>query len=231
MIGLLLLAITVAGARLPESARRPPNIPDNEGRRTITLKEAEPSSLDSLSSPALSVREPGVSTISLQLAGDQTFPQPPAVQEDSLPTINVGGRVFSNSKTVFNVPAERKVVRQQFQPRVPFLPQRREQLKPLPVVSLTRQPVSTSFVQRQEENNEAFRPYSFQFEVADDEEQTYHARQEEADESGEVRGVYSFVDPFGSLVTVNYRLVLLRWLCSGVRLVAKFIDLSNAFLT
>ena len=91
--------------------------------------------------------------------------------------------------------------------------------------------MSTSFVQRQEENNEAFRPYSFQFEVADDEEQTYHARQEEADESGEVRGVYSFVDPFGSLVTVNYRLVLLRWLCSGVRLVAKFIDLSNAFLT
>ena len=91
--------------------------------------------------------------------------------------------------------------------------------------------MSTSFVQRQEENNEAFRPYSFQFEVADDEEQTYHARQEEADSSGEVRGVYSFVDPFGSLVTVNYRLVLLYWLCSGVCLVAKFIDLSNTFLT
>ena len=176
MIGLLLLAITVAGTRLPESARRPPNIPDNEGRRRITLKQAEPSSLDSLSSPALSVREPGVSTISLQLAGDQTFPQPPVAQEDSLPTITVGGRVFSNSNRVFRVPVEQKVIRQKFQPRVSFQPQRsekvREEVKPLPVLISTRQPALTSGSSRQAaRNEESFQPYSFQYEVADDEEQ------------------------------------------------------------
>ena len=174
---LLLLAITVSGARLPETARRPPNIPDNDGRQTITLK---PSTLDTLSSPA-------VSGISLQLTGDQTFPQPAAAQDDILPTITVANRVF-------RVPAEQKVFRQEFQPRVPFLPQRREKVVeevklPLPIV--TRQPVFTSVNPRQDEGNkEGFRPYSFQFEVADDEEQTYHARQEEADGTGEVRGVY-----------------------------------------
>lgn len=206
LFSLLLLAFAVAGSRLPESARRPPNIPDNDGRKTITLK---PSTLDSLSSPA-------VSGISLQLAGDQTFPQPPAASDDFLPTITVANRVF-------RVPAQQKVLRQEFQPRVPFLPQRREkvreEVKPLPVVS--RQPVFTSVNPRQDEG---FQPYSFQFEVADDQEQTYHARQEEADGTGEVRGVYrlhnckmkvklsikllsffSYVDPFGSLVTVRYR--------------------------
>jgi len=187
LFSLLLLAFAVSGSRLPESARRPPNIPDNDG----TLK---PSTLDSLSSPA-------VSGISLQLAGAQTFPQPPAAQDDFLPTITVANRVF-------RVPAEQKVLRQEFQPRIPFLPQRREkvreEVKPLPVV--TRQPVFTSANPRQDQGNEeGFQPYSFQFEVADDEEQTYHARQEEADGTGEVRGVYSYVDPFGSLVTVRYR--------------------------
>ena len=200
MIRLLLLAVSVSASRLPESARRPPNIPDNDGRRTITLK---PSNLDSLSSPAVAVREPGVSTISLQLAGDQTFPQPPAAQDESLTTITVGNRVFSNGNRVFRVPAEQKVLSKEFQPRVPFLPQRRVESKPLPVV--TRQPVLTSINPQQGQGNEeGFQRYSFQFEVADDEEQTYHARQEEGDGSGEVRGVYSYVDPFGSLVTVTY---------------------------
>ena len=41
--------------------------------------------------------------------------------------------------------------------------------------------------------------------MSDDNEQTYHSRQEEGDSSGEVVGTYSYVDPFGSLVTVNYR--------------------------
>ena len=41
--------------------------------------------------------------------------------------------------------------------------------------------------------------------MSDDNEQTYHSRQEEGDSSGEVIGTYSYVDPFGSLVTVNYR--------------------------
>lgn len=211
MIRLLFLAFAASGSRLPEeSARRPPNIPDNaDGRRTITLK---PSTLDSLSSPAVvtAVREPGVSTISLQLAGDQTFPQPPVAQDDSLPTITVGNRVFGNGNRVFRVPSQQKVLRQEFQPRVPFITQRiekvREEVKPLPVVSVSRQPAFASVNPLQDEGNEeGFQPYSFQFEVADDESQTYHARQEEADGSGEVRGVYSYVDPFGSLVTVTYR--------------------------
>jgi len=61
-------------------------------------------------------------------------------------------------------------------------------------------------VPRVEERYEgSFRPYSFQFDVADEEEQTYHARQEQGDAAGEVTGIYSYVDPFGSLVTVNYR--------------------------
>ena len=178
MLRLLFLAFAVAaGSRLPESARRPPNIPDNDNRRTVSLTQNQPSSLDSLTSPAaVVVREPGVSTISLQLAGDQTFPQPPVAQEDSLPTITVGGRVFSNSNRVFRVPVEQKVIRQKFQPRVSFQPQRsekvREEVKPLPVLISTRQPALTSGSSREEaRNEESFQPYSFQYEVADDEEQ------------------------------------------------------------
>ena len=52
-------------------------------------------------------------------------------------------------------------------------------------------------------------PYSFDFNVADEESQVYHARQEESD--GEtVVGSYSYVDPTGALIIVNYRQVL-RW--------------------
>ena len=49
-------------------------------------------------------------------------------------------------------------------------------------------------------------PYSFEFNVADEESQVYHARQEESD--GEtVVGSYSYVDPTGALIIVNYRQV------------------------
>ena len=47
-------------------------------------------------------------------------------------------------------------------------------------------------------------PYSFQYNIAADDYQTYLARQEDSD--GEtVVGSYSYVDPTGALVTVNYR--------------------------
>jgi len=47
-------------------------------------------------------------------------------------------------------------------------------------------------------------PYSFGFNIADEESQVYHARQEESD--GEtVVGSYSYVDPTGALIIVNYR--------------------------
>ena len=50
-------------------------------------------------------------------------------------------------------------------------------------------------------------PYSFNFSVADKESQVYHARQEESD--GEmVLGSYSYVDPTGALIIVNYRQVI-----------------------
>ena len=50
-------------------------------------------------------------------------------------------------------------------------------------------------------------PYSFGFNIADEESQVYHARQEESD--GEtVVGSYSYVDPTGALIIVNYRQVL-----------------------
>ena len=49
--------------------------------------------------------------------------------------------------------------------------------------------------------------YSFDFSVADKESQVYHARQEESD--GEmVLGSYSYVDPTGALIIVNYRQVI-----------------------
>ena len=45
--------------------------------------------------------------------------------------------------------------------------------------------------------------YTFDFKVADDVEQTYIAQQETRD-SDIVTGSYSYVDPYGSLITVNY---------------------------
>ena len=49
-------------------------------------------------------------------------------------------------------------------------------------------------------------PYSFNYNVADEESQVYHSRQEESD--GEtVTGSYSYVDPTGALIIVNYRQV------------------------
>ena len=53
-------------------------------------------------------------------------------------------------------------------------------------------------------------PYSFNYNVADDDYQTYIAREEESD--GEtVVGSYSYVDPTGALITVNYRAGLMGY--------------------
>ena len=46
--------------------------------------------------------------------------------------------------------------------------------------------------------------YNFEFKVADDEEQTYITHNEARD-GDDVTGSYSYVDPNGSLITVNYR--------------------------
>merc|ERR1711962_300746 len=46
--------------------------------------------------------------------------------------------------------------------------------------------------------------YNYQFQVADDDEQTYIA-QNEARDGDEVTGTYSYVDPNGDLITVNYQ--------------------------
>lgn len=49
-------------------------------------------------------------------------------------------------------------------------------------------------------------PYSFNYNVEDEESQVYHSRQEESD--GEtVTGSYSYVDPTGALIIVKYRQV------------------------
>jgi len=45
--------------------------------------------------------------------------------------------------------------------------------------------------------------YNFEYKVADDEDQTY-ITQNEARDGDELQGTYSFVDPRGALVTVNY---------------------------
>ena len=53
-------------------------------------------------------------------------------------------------------------------------------------------------------------PYSFNYNVADDSYQTYIAMQEDSD--GEtVVGSYSYVDPTGALITVNYRAGLMGY--------------------
>ncbi len=46
--------------------------------------------------------------------------------------------------------------------------------------------------------------YAYSFQVADDEEQTYIAK-EEARDGSDVTGKYSYVDATGALVTVTYR--------------------------
>merc|ERR1712211_187081 len=46
--------------------------------------------------------------------------------------------------------------------------------------------------------------YNYQFQVADDDEQTY-ITQNEARDGDEVTGTYSYVDPNGDLITVNYQ--------------------------
>ena len=49
-------------------------------------------------------------------------------------------------------------------------------------------------------------PYSFNYDVSDADSQVYHSRQEQSD--GEtVTGSYSYVDPTGALIIVNYRQV------------------------
>lgn len=45
--------------------------------------------------------------------------------------------------------------------------------------------------------------YSYSYQVADDNHQTYIKQSEERD-NGEVKGEYSYVDPLGSLITVSY---------------------------
>merc|ERR1712045_1082131 len=45
--------------------------------------------------------------------------------------------------------------------------------------------------------------YNFEYKVADDQDQTY-ITQNEARDGDELQGTYSFVDPRGALVTVNY---------------------------
>jgi len=46
--------------------------------------------------------------------------------------------------------------------------------------------------------------YAYSYQVADDSEQTYIAKQEDRDGS-DVTGEYSYVDPNGALITVRYR--------------------------
>merc|ERR1712211_169891 len=46
--------------------------------------------------------------------------------------------------------------------------------------------------------------YNYQFQVADDDEQTY-ITQSEARDGDDVTGTYSYVDPNGDLITVNYQ--------------------------
>jgi hypothetical protein len=46
--------------------------------------------------------------------------------------------------------------------------------------------------------------YNFEFKVADNEDQTY-ITQQEARDGDELKGSYSYVDPEGSLITVNYQ--------------------------
>ena len=49
-------------------------------------------------------------------------------------------------------------------------------------------------------------PYSFNYDASDADSQVYHSRQEQSD--GEtVTGSYSYVDPTGALIIVNYRQV------------------------
>jgi len=47
-------------------------------------------------------------------------------------------------------------------------------------------------------------PYAFEYKIADDEAQAYIS-QKEAREGDDIIGTYSYVDPNGDLITVNYR--------------------------
>merc|ERR1719422_1097527 len=71
--------------------------------------------------------------------------------------------------------------------------------------SITRTNTNTVTAARDgDEDSVMLMPYSFNNNVADDSYQTYIARQEDSD--GEtVVGSYSYVDPTGALITVNYR--------------------------
>ena len=131
------------------------------------------------------VRQPGVSTISLQLEEDQVF-VPEQQDDQDFSNVRIGERVFI-------APRERVVTRVRQGDRV----NQGDTVFKVPTVN---QRFIPSVVEE-----DGFRPYSFSYQTADDEEQTYHSRQEESDSRGEVTGTYSYVDPFGSLVTVNYR--------------------------
>ena len=124
-------------------------------------------------------------------------------------SIWLGDRVFSAPRETLASTRLRQgnrvisLPRQRFVTRVPQ-PQRFVTQVSEPERFVTRVPEPQRFVTQVSEP-EGFNPYSFQYEVSDDNEQTYHSRQEEGDSSGEVIGTYSYVDPFGSLVNVNYR--------------------------
>ena len=77
--------------------------------------------------------------------------------------------------------------------------------------SLTRTTTNTVTASRDgDEESVMLMPYSFNYNVADDSYQTYIARQEDSD--GEtVVGSYSYVDPTGALITVNYRAGLMGY--------------------
>jgi len=64
--------------------------------------------------------------------------------------------------------------------------------------------------------------YNFQFNVADDDSQTYITQQENRDGDA-VTGTYSYVDPSGTLVTVNYQ--------AGPEGYAQTVDTQEGFVT
>ena len=77
---------------------------------------------------------------------------------------------------------------------------------------LTTRTQSSSSVSKSGGNSddEIGMPYSFNYNVADDDFQTYIAREEQSDGETTV-GSYSYVDPTGALITVNYRAGLMGY--------------------
>merc|ERR1711973_713933 len=70
--------------------------------------------------------------------------------------------------------------------------------------SSSRGSVSSSAASARAAEPTARPEYSFEFKVADEQEQTFIS-QNEARDGDDVRGTYSYVDPLGDLITVNYQ--------------------------